>query len=79
MAKQYRVRRDLPDNSYVQVKSTTKEECKRVLRSLKDKWADLAKGEPFNGEDPYVVTLKGATLTVTQGERVVDRYVMEPS
>lgn len=74
----YRVRRDIPGNTYTQVKSTTLAECKRVLRSIRDKWNDL-KNVPFEDEEPFEVDLKagGRELVVTQGERVVDRYVVE--
>lgn len=75
----YRVRRDLPNNSYVQLKSATLPECKRVLQSIKSKWDELR----FVGidEEPYEIELVkgGKQLIVTQGERVVDRYIVEPA
>lgn len=74
----YRVRRDIPGNTYTQLKSATLAECKRVVKSIRDKWSDL-KGVPLDDEEPYEVDLKagGKELIVTQGERVVDRYVVE--
>lgn len=73
----YRVRRDLPGNSYVQLKSATLPECKSVIKSIKAKWDDLR--NVGIDEEPYITELDkgGKKLIVTQGERVVDCYVVE--
>lgn len=73
----YRVRRDLPGNSYVQLKSSTLPECKALLKSLRDKWEDLADTGTFGGGQAYSVDLGGMALVVKQGEKIVDRYVIE--
>lgn len=74
----YRVRRDLGENHYTMLKSSTLPECKRVVRSLKGKWDDV-KDVPMEGEEPFETNLKndGRELVVTQGERIVDRYIVE--
>ena len=76
----YRVRRDLPNNSYVQLKSAPLAECKSVLQSIKRKWDDL-RDVGLDGSEPYVVELAkgGKELVVTQAERIVDRYIVEPA
>ena len=76
MAK-YRVRRDLPDNTYTQVKATDLAECKRVLRSIKGKWDDVKAMGTFNGGEPFVTKLSAKKLVVTRGEDIVDQYVIE--
>ena len=73
----YRVKRNLPDNSYVQLKSATLPECKSLLKSIRDKWEDLSDNGSAFGEEPFVVTLENNRLVVTRGERVVDEYVIE--
>lgn len=75
----YRVRRDLAENSYVQLKSATLAECKSVIKSIKAKWDDLR--NVGIDEEPYVTELAkgGKLLTVMQGERLVDCYVVERS
>ena len=78
MAQQYRVRRDLPNNDYVQVKATDLPECKRVMRSIYDKWRDL-RDPKWSEEEPFDVELTngGKLLEVYQGPRLVDRYIIE--
>lgn len=75
----YRVKRKLPDNEYVQLKNADKEDCKQLLRSLKDKWNEVKDVGVAFGDDPFVVNLKRDTLTVTKGDRVVDQYIIEKS
>lgn len=76
----YRVRRDLPGNDYVQLKSATLGECKGVVKSIKEKWDDL-KNVGIDDEEPFETHLSkgGKELVVTQGDRVVDKYVVEES
>lgn len=75
----YRVKRKLPDNEYVQLKNADKDDCKQLLRSLKDKWNEVKDVGVDFGDDPFVVELKRDTLTVTKGDRVVDQYIIEKS
>jgi len=75
----YRVKRKLPDNEYVQLKNADKEDCKELLRSLKNKWNEVKDVGVDFGDDPFVVSLKRDTLTVTKGDRVVDQYIIEKS
>jgi len=74
----YRVRRDLPHDSYVQLKSSTLPECKAFLEKMQQTWANLGDMGTFGGREPFVASISGKVLTVTQGEKVVDRYVIEP-
>ncbi|MCA1807842.1 MAG: hypothetical protein LC687_08365 [Actinobacteria bacterium] len=70
----YRVRRNIPGNTYVQLKSAPRSECKRVLRSLADKWegvASLGFGPPFS------VELEANELIVEREGVVVDHYIIE--
>ena len=77
MSKLYRVRRDLPDDSYVQLKATDLPTCKAFLRSISDKWRDLRDMPVAIGEEPYVVKLEKMQVMVSQGERIVDVYIVE--
>ena len=74
----YRVRRDIPGNSYTQLKSADLADCKALLKSIKGKWDDL-KGIGLDEEMPYSTQMMagGKELVVTQGDRVVDRYIVE--
>jgi len=74
----YRVRRDIPGNDYVQLKSATLAECKSVVKSIKQKWDDV-KNIVLDDEEPFETQLmkSGKELVVTQGERMVDRYIVE--
>lgn len=74
----YRVRRDIPGNEYTQLKSATLAECKTFIKSIKQKWDDV-KNIVLDDEEPFETHLQksGKELLVTQGERTVDRYVVE--
>lgn len=73
----YHVRRDIPNNTYVQVKSTDLPTCRAFLRSVKSKWDDLKNMPVSMGEEPYVTKLEKMKMTVTQDGKVVDMYVVE--
>lgn len=73
----YRVRRDIPGNTYTQLKSSTLKECKDALKSLKKKWDEVAKEGAFAEAEPYETKLAKKELVVSQGDRIVDRYVVE--
>lgn len=79
MAK-HRVRRDIPGNSYTQLKAADLSDCKALLKSIKSKWDDL-RGVTWEDELPFQTELKtgGKELVVMQGDKVVDRYVVEPA
>ena len=77
MSKLYRVRRDLPDDSHVQLKATDLPTCKAFLRSISDKWRDLRDMPVAIGEEPYVVKREKMQVMVSQGERIVDVYIVE--
>lgn len=73
----HRVKRNLPNNDYVQLKNATLAECRALLDSIEGKWNDVKEnGVPF-GEEPFVTERNKNSLTVTQGEKVVDNYVIE--
>lgn len=75
----YRVRRCLPGNDYVQLKSATMADCKALLKSIKGKWDDLAHMGSFGGGEPYETKIDKSNLIVLQGDRIVDKYVIEPT
>lgn len=73
----FRVRRDIPGNTYTQLKSSTLKECRDTLKGLKRKWDEVAAEGGFADGDPYKVDLTKQELVVSRGDRVVDRYVVE--
>jgi len=73
----YRVKRDLPENSFVQLKSAPLAECKALLASLEQKWNDVKENGVAFGEEAFVVERSPQSLVVTRGNEVVDRYVIE--
>lgn len=76
--KSYRVRRHLVGDSSIVVRSTTLPECQAYLESVQRKWNDLKDMGTFGGKEPYETSIKkNKELVVTQGETIVDHYVVE--
>ena len=72
----YRVKRHLGSDESIMVKSTTFADCEHFLNKMRGTWADVADMGSFDGH-PYVVELRGKSLTVKQGGRMVDHYIIE--
>lgn len=73
----YKVVRRLNDEEHVVLKRGTKPEAVDLLRSIRDKWADVA-GVPtgWSKSGEYSVELSKTELVVKLGDKLVDHYVI---
>jgi hypothetical protein len=77
MAGKYRVRRETNGDHSIQLKASGLPECRAVLESIAEKWRGISDVPLAYGGQPYVVKVTKYMLIVTEGERVVDKYVVE--